>query len=86
MGNPLPPLEYLFECSVVSLQDLEMAALNRSANCLKRAKIEWDEAVAQREVAGVARWFIENRAHILKQARNTVDTQVVLVFPERKRA
>lgn len=31
--------------------DLELASLNRSANHLKAAKLEWDEAVAHRKIA-----------------------------------
>jgi len=49
-----PPLEYLVSCSAQSLLDLELAALNRSSNCLKAARLEWEEAVAHREIAGVA--------------------------------
>jgi len=64
--TPLPPLEYLLDCSTKSLQDLELAALNRSQQCLKAAKMEWDEAVAQMECAGVARWLLENRKELLE--------------------
>ena len=86
MTPPTPPLEYLLECSLQSLRDLELAALDRSAQSLKRAKLELDEAVAQRELAGVARWLVENRAGILDAARRTLDAQAVLEFPQRKRA
>lgn len=82
----IPPLEYLFECSMNSLQELELAAMNRSARCMKAAKSEWQEALAQRECAGVARWLIENREEVLAMARRTLETQEVLVFPEKKRA
>src|SRR5262249_46750547 len=82
----MPPLEYLLECSVRSLQDLEMNALNRSANCLKRAKMEWDEAVANRERAGVARWLIEHRAEIMEQAKNTFEVKAPVQFPKSKLA
>jgi hypothetical protein len=41
-----PSRRYLLHCSKQSLQDLEMAALNRSNNCLRVVKTEWDEAVA----------------------------------------
>ena len=81
----LPPLEYLLTCSKKSLDDLELAALDRSSQCLKRAKAEWDEAVAQREAAGVVRWMMENREAILEQARKAIDTKVVTVFPEARK-
>jgi hypothetical protein len=61
LSLPLPSLEYLLNCSRTSLQDVELANLNRAANCLKRARIEWNEACAHREAAGVARWLLENR-------------------------
>lgn len=49
---PLPHLEYLLTCSKASLQDIELANLNRAANCLKAARLEWYEACNHRE----ARW------------------------------
>lgn len=80
----LPPLSYLLECSDSGLGELELAALSRSSQHLKRAKEEWLEGAAQREMAGVARWLIENRAAILEQARKTIEVQTVATFPERK--
>ena len=80
MNKPLPSLEYLLECSEMSLRDLELAALDRAAQCKKRAKMELDESVAQQEAAGVARWLIDNRAGILDAARRTLDAQEVLPF------
>ena len=68
-----PPLEYLLECSQKSLYDLELAALNRSQQHLRAAKAEWEEAVSQREVAGVARWLIENRENLLDLVRQTIN-------------
>jgi len=86
MGSPaLPTLEYLFECSDQSLHDLELAALDRSAQCLRKAKEEWMEGAAQRESAGVARWLITNRAGILEMARRTVDAQTAIPFPQARR-
>ena len=82
MTDPtLPSLEYLLECSKQSLADLELMALNLSANCLRVARAEWEQAVAQREVAGVARWLLENREEILATARRTIEAQGVIAFP-----
>lgn len=84
--SKLPPIEYLLECSESSLQDLELACLNRSQQCLRAARNEWEEAVAQREAAGVTRFLIDNRSELLRQARKTVEGQTAIPFPERKRA
>jgi hypothetical protein len=81
----IPPLEYLLDCSENSLADLELAALNRSQQCLKVAKAEWEEAVAQREAAGVARWLIENRRELFRQASVTIE-QDAIHFPTSKTA
>ena len=78
---PLPSLIYLLECSKQMLYDLELAALNRSVNHLKVAKLEWEEAVAQREAAGVARWLIENREELLQQSSRTLEVHGAAEFP-----
>lgn len=85
--GPLPSLEYLLECSDNSLQDLELACLNRSQQCLRAARSEYEEAIAQREAAGVSRWLIENRRELLKQASLTIEgCQGTIPFPARKTA
>src|SRR5205807_2285091 len=58
--------------SHTTLCELELISLSRSSNALKRAKEEMDEAVAQREVAGVVRWLMENREVLLEAARRTI--------------
>lgn len=82
----LPRLEWLLETSKRELQELELASLNRSQRAIKTARLEWEEALAQRSVAEVARWLIENREAMLEMGRRTIDQQEVLVFPERKSA
>jgi hypothetical protein len=77
----MPALTYLLGCSMGSLQDLELAALGRSSNCLKAARLEWQEAVAQREIAGVVRWLIENRDALLQMTARTVDVRPVQELP-----
>lgn len=86
MTPPFPSLDFLLETSDRTIRELELAALDRHAQALKRAKLEMDEAIAQRELAGVCRWLIDNRAGILDAARRTVDLQVPLEFPQRKTA
>ena len=80
MNPSLPPTEYLLSCSEMSLRDLELAALDRAAQCRKRSQIERNEADAQIEQAAVARWLIENRAGMLEAFRRTLDAQTVLEF------
>jgi hypothetical protein len=63
---PLPPLEFLFEASAMSLQDLELAALNRSANLSKVLKHELDLWVEQMAAAMIARWMMDNREALLR--------------------
>ena len=65
-------MEFLFGHSHSTLCSLELAALNRSSEHLRRAEAEMNEAVAQREVAGVARWLIENRETLLEAAHNSL--------------
>jgi len=43
--------------------------------------LEWEEAVAQREIAGVARWLIENRDALLQMTARTVDVRPVEDLP-----
>ena len=71
----MPSLRYLLNCSRPSLYDLELASLNRSSNCLRAARLEWEEAIAQREIAGVARWLIENRDALLQMTARTVEVR-----------
>ena len=48
------------------MQDLELAALNRSANLSKVVKHELDLWIEQAAIAMVARWMIENRDKLLE--------------------
>ena len=68
----MPDLDFLLKHSLMTLSELELSSLSRSSNALKRAKEEMDEAVAQREVAGVTRWLMENREVLLEAARRTI--------------
>ena len=69
----MPSLDYVLSCSETGLHDIELVALGRSANCLRAARLEWEEAIAQREIAGVARWLIENRGKLLDAMRRTIN-------------
>lgn len=77
----LPKLDYLLSCSMQEVHNLELAALGRAANHLRTARLEWEEAAAQKEVAGVARWLIETRDLLLEQASRTVEIKAEAEFP-----
>src|SRR6266566_1023549 len=68
----MPSLDFLLSHSHTTLCELELISLSRSSNALKCAKEQMDEAVAQREVAGVVRWLMENREVLLEAARRTI--------------
>ena len=80
---PLPTLEYLLECSNEALATLELKCLDLSAQNLKAAKAEMEQATANREAAGVCRWLIENRDDLINLSRRIIDgKQGLLRFPE----
>ena len=68
----MPDLDFLLKHSHATLSELELTSLSRSSNALKRAKEEMEEAVAQREIAGVVRWLMENREVLLEAARRAI--------------
>jgi hypothetical protein len=82
----MPPIEWLLDCSDTTLQDLELAALNRSSRHMKAAKADWNAAVDQAATAELARYLREHREKILELARKSLEGQTVIAFPERKRA
>ncbi len=86
--SELPVPDLLFDFSRTTLQDLQIASLDRAARHLKNAKYSWNEAVREEAIAVVARYFLEHREGILEAARRTVEIKPTLVFPEsaRKRA
>lgn len=85
--SDLPKPELLFDFSDRTLQDLQIASLDRSARHLKAAKAAWNEAVSEQATALIARYFLEYRAAMIERMRDTIDVQSVLEFPQdRKRA
>jgi hypothetical protein len=85
-GPTLPPLNWLFNCSDMTLQDFELAALARGAKNLKIAKAAWEEATRQFAAADTAGYLRAHREEILEIAQRTIDVQAVLEFPARKSA
>jgi hypothetical protein len=80
------PMEWLFDCSERTLQDLELSSLDRGAKFLKGAKTDWNAAVSEMAKAEVARYFREHRDEILAYARRAIEKQSVLEFPSKKLA
>jgi hypothetical protein len=58
-------MDFLMESSLSSLQDLELAALNRSSNLGKGVKAELEQWVEQKAIAMLARWLIQHREALL---------------------
>ena len=67
--NSLPPLEYLFGCSTKSLQQIQLASLDRFAQHLKQAKSELAEAAIQYANASIAEWFAKNREKLVEAVK-----------------
>jgi hypothetical protein len=86
MPDPaLPPISFLLEASPTSLQDLELASLNRSANLGKAVKSELQMWIEQSAAAMLARWMIENREALLA-AGAAIDTPDLADLFERRKS
>ncbi|TMI88341.1 MAG: hypothetical protein E6H00_12980 [Bacillati bacterium ANGP1] len=64
-STSFPPLSFLLGASTNSLEDLELAALNRRANLAKAVRYELEQWIEQSAAAMVARWMLENREALL---------------------
>ena len=62
---PIPPLDFLFDASKRSLEDAELAELNRSNNFAKAIRVEHDAWIEALACAMLYRWFMDNREAIL---------------------
>lgn len=62
----LPP-DFFLNASLISLEDLELAARNRSGNLSKVLRHELDMWVEHEATAMMARWFIENRETLARR-------------------
>ena len=82
----MPTIEWLFDCSDTTLQDLELASLNRAQRHMKALKADTEAAVNQLATAEVARYMREHREEMIEMARKTIEGQRVIPFPVRRRA
>lgn len=86
--NDIPSPEFLFDTSKNTLQDLQMASLDRAARHLKQAKHSWNEAVREEAIAVVAEYLLRYRDAMLERARATIEMeklQTVLEFPQSRK-
>lgn len=61
MGAPRPPMEYLAQCSQMSLESMELARLNRAANKRKELQQVLNELIESEVDARLARAILELR-------------------------
>lgn len=80
--SEIPKPEILFEFSKNTLQDLQIASLDRAARHLKQAKLSWNEAVREEAIGLIAAYFLEHREGMLETARATIELKSTLQFPE----
>lgn len=64
---PLPSVEFLFDASLRSLEDAELAELNRSNNLAKGIRVEHEAMVEAIAAAMVLRWMMDNREVLLSR-------------------
>lgn len=69
----MPSLEYLFDCSVGTLQEIELKMLDLASQAEKRAKQELTQAVSYRGKADIFRFLIEQRSDMIDLAKLVVD-------------
>jgi hypothetical protein len=83
----LPSLDFLLDCKNPKsiLQEVELSSLEMESNCGKRAEDELEKARKYAELAGSARWLIENLEPMLDRVRNEIRMQEVLEFPSEEK-
>lgn len=89
MRDPiLPDLDFLLDASQISLEDLELASLNRADSLGKQIRQNLDHWVEQRAAAAVARWMIEHRDELLAtQPKKIIKADLQEYFaPKRKKS
>ena len=84
--SELPDPQLMFDFSKRTLQDLQIASLDRAARHLKNAKAAWNEAVREEAMGLLAAYFLEHGPAILEQARGTVEVKSTLEFPKARSA
>ena len=80
MQGEMPPLDFLLSASTKSLEDLELAALNRANNLVKGIKAELHALSEQTAAAMLARWMLENRESLLRAGRQPIEIEPLRDF------
>lgn len=63
----IPPLDFLLEVSLKTLEDLELASRNQAANLSKTLRRELEAWVELEATAMVARWMVEHREELMRR-------------------
>jgi hypothetical protein len=82
----IPPVEFLFDVSASLLQNLELSALNRSANLSKALNAEIQTWIEEMAIAMLARWMMENREALLKLNSVEIKPQSADLFSVKKQS
>lgn len=80
----IPPLDFVLEASLTSLQDFELASLNRRANLSRAVMIEIDQWIEESARAMLARWMLTYREKLLAAGAAVNNANLQEVF-ERSR-
>jgi len=78
----LPSPEYLLQSPKTSLQKMELAFLDQSAQHTKQAKMEDAEARKYAAMAEALRFLIDFKEVMLEEARKSIEMQSEIRFPE----
>lgn len=75
MRDKTTPFHYLLECSQMSLEDFELARLDRAASLRKQLRDIAEEWVEAEVEAQLARWVRENRVAPSRELQNSASTK-----------
>ena len=67
MRKKTAPFQYLLECSPMSLEDFELARLDRAANLRRQLRDIAEEWIDAEVEARLSHWVRENRWHRAKK-------------------
>jgi hypothetical protein len=63
------PVEFLMDCSVLSLKSFELTCLERASSARKELRVLMEALIEIQAQANFARWMLEHRAELLELAR-----------------
>jgi hypothetical protein len=83
---PLPPMEFFRDASKKSIEDLELGALNRSANLAKAIRVELEAWVDEMATAKFARLILDNWEDLSRPVIEPKKAELLPAPGERRRA